>query len=382
MEKVEIYLRLLPLTLVSFFIYDLLSFLPISVWNFFYFEDLLNRFWAILYDPIVFLIDTLILGVLEVSYYLISPFLQITSYDEFYEAYQISKAYLSSFIPAPKYEFWSVLPLTQPDAFLGFLVSYIVDPAMKAILLVSLFLIFLFSFTYLLTLDPKSASGLITSSILGIFSSFYLDYFPTDLSLEGGFWNHLGEPIFLLLMSFYLMSEGLYGIDYIRNMVWEGKRRKDNLSLQKEIIKMSSETLEGENIEEELDREKIRRVRAYLRRIEMEYPNWYDVVEGVYSAPEYKKIAIRVIGYSIVRIILLLFLLTIVLNPLDVLRTVGAPEYLTDSLELLIPQSSLIMMIPVILLFPITSQIISFLKKKRMKSSSERILRGEETSQS
>jgi len=178
------------------------------------------------------------------------------------------------------------------------------------------------------------------------------------------------------------MSEGLYGIDYIRNMVWEGKRRKDNLSLQKEIIKMSSETLEGENIEEELDREKIRRVRAYLRRIEMEYPNWYDVVEGVYSAPEYKKIAIRVIGYSIVRIILLLFLLTIVLNPLDVLRTVGAPEYLTDSLELLIPQSSLIMMIPVILLFPITSQIISFLKKKRMKSSSERILRGEETSQS
>ncbi|MHA1596946.1 MAG: hypothetical protein ACTSWV_04935, partial [Candidatus Asgardarchaeia archaeon] len=222
------------------------------------------------------------------------------------------------------------------------------------------------------------------SSILSFFSSFYLGYFPTDLSLEGGFWNHLGEPIFLLLMSFYLMFETIYGIDYIRNMVWEDRRRKDNLSLQRNILNlkgMSSETLKGGTIEEELDREKIRRVRAYLRRIEREYPNWYDVVEGVYSAPEYRKIAIRVMGYSIVRIILLLFLLTIVLNPLDVLRTVGAPEYLTDSLELLIPQSSLIMMIPVVLLFPIASQIISSLKKRRMKGSSERAFKSGEASQ-
>ncbi|MFW9880453.1 MAG: hypothetical protein ACFFG0_45880 [Candidatus Thorarchaeota archaeon] len=166
----------------------------------------------------------------------------------------------------------------------------------------------------------------------------------------------------------------------------EAKKRMEEIELQqKEGIAVGKffaktgkrfsyvkEMIEKRKLEEEEKKlvtaaSKTRRLGRYIDRLFQEDKEAKDTLTASSSAPRAVNLAISTLMNFIYRVGLLLIISFIIIHPhWFLVSVVGLPDAITESVVMYSPESIIILLLPIMLLFPVLSQLISFVKHRNL----------------
>jgi len=132
------------------------------------------------------------------------------------------------------------------------------------------------------------------------------------------------------------------------------------------------EMIERKKLEEEEKKlitaaSKTRRLGRYVDRLFREDPESRDTLTASSSAPRVGNLALSTIINFTYRIILLLIISFIIIHPKWILGTViQLPPAITESVAMYSPEAIIILLLPIMLIFPVISQLISFIKHRNL----------------
>jgi hypothetical protein len=172
-------------------------------------------------------------------------------------------------------------------------------------------------------------------------------------------------------------------VDKIRE---EAKKRMEEIELeQKEGLVIGKffaktgkrfsyvkEMIERRKLEEEEKKlvtaaSKTRRLGRYIDRLFQEDREAKDTLTASSSAPRAGNLAISTVINFIYRVGLLLIISFIIIHPHWFLDTViQLPDAITESVAMYSPEAIIILLLPIMLLFPVLSQLISFVKHRNL----------------
>ena len=112
---------------------------------------------------------------------------------------------------------------------------------------------------------------------------------------------------------------------------------------------------------------KTRRLGRYINRLFQEDSEARDTLTASSSAPRAGNLAISTIINFIYRVGLLLIISFIIIHPLWFLDTIiQLPDAITESVVMYSPEVIIVLLLPIMLLFPVISQLISFVKHRNL----------------
>ncbi|MBY8983744.1 MAG: hypothetical protein KGD65_01605 [Candidatus Lokiarchaeota archaeon] len=132
------------------------------------------------------------------------------------------------------------------------------------------------------------------------------------------------------------------------------------------------EMIEKRKLEEEEKKlvtaaSKTRRLGRYIDRLFQEDREARDTLTASSSAPRAKNLAISTVVNFIYRVGLLLIISFIIIHPHWFLDTViQLPDAITESVAMFSPEAIIILLLPIMLIFPVISQLISFVKHRNL----------------
>lgn len=369
------------------------SFLPFYnqryMFNFigFFFENYISSWFAfpIGANPTLFTVPGLILE--ELNFFIENIYLLL-----FQILFIASLVYLvlSIFRSHPKYSLFAI----------GYLIAMLILPSM-AFGLKDMFALFYppgISITYL--------EGLFDPRVQGIFSN--LDYFRDLLTF-------LLSPIAYFSIVSYLYLEFAFQVNYIETVTnpslergerletqlkllqkeslmvtanaekirEESKQRKEKLGLEGPTVRKFisqkeqkfsyiKEMIEKRKLEEEEKKlisaaSKTRRLGRYVERLFEEDPEAEDTITAKTSAPQPKNLITSTIFTSFYRVALLIVISFIIIHPQWFLESFfQVPPAISEAVINFSPEIIIIILIPIMLLFPVISQIISYIKHRNL----------------
>ncbi|MFX0026028.1 MAG: hypothetical protein ACFE8M_06405 [Candidatus Hermodarchaeota archaeon] len=274
----------------------------------------------------------------------------------------------------------------------------------------------------LMIIVPLIFSGF--NELLALFqvSIEYLEDLPNPLhpSLKAipidNFFQFLGSPVILLAIISYLYIELAFQINYTETVTRPSLERSDRLELQLEILKSEShyitanvdkikeeaksrmeeleigekttiskffaktsekfsyikEMIEKRKLEEEEKKlvtaaSKTRRLGRYIERLYREDNEAQDTLTARSSAPRAKSLALSTFLNILIRLIVLIIISFIIIHPKWFLEDVfNLPPAITESVVMYSPEIILLLLLPIMLIFPIVSKIISFIKHRNL----------------
>jgi len=166
----------------------------------------------------------------------------------------------------------------------------------------------------------------------------------------------------------------------------ESKKKKEELGIEKEakiskflgmkeqkfsyikemILKKKLEEEEKKLISAAHD---TRRLGSYIERLFIEDSEARDTLTATSSAPRPSKLIISTLTSFFIRVIALISIGFIILHTSWLIISVlNLPEAISGSVAMFSPEIILVVMLPIILLFPISAQIISYVKKRALIS--------------
>ena len=112
---------------------------------------------------------------------------------------------------------------------------------------------------------------------------------------------------------------------------------------------------------------KTRRLGRYIDRLFQEDSEARDTLTASSSAPRAGNLAISTIINFFYRVGLLLIISFIIIHPLWFLDTIiQLPDAITESVVMYSPEVIIVLLLPIMLLFPVISQLISFVKHRNL----------------
>ena len=112
---------------------------------------------------------------------------------------------------------------------------------------------------------------------------------------------------------------------------------------------------------------KTRRLGSYIERLFQEDSEARDTLTASSSAPRAGNLAISTLVNFIYRVGLLLIISFIIIHPHWFLDTViQLPDAITESVVMYSPEAIIVLLLPIMLLFPVLSQLISFVKHRNL----------------
>ncbi|MHA1489396.1 MAG: hypothetical protein ACTSRI_07055 [Promethearchaeota archaeon] len=180
-----------------------------------------------------------------------------------------------------------------------------------------------------------------------------------------------------------IRSESHFVIANVDKIKEEAKKRKEELGLEKEVIgKFLSRTTERFSyVKEMIERKKLeaeekklvsaasktRRLGRYIERLFREDLEARDTLTAKSAAPRSRGLLISTVITFLFRMSLLIIISFIIIHPLWFFANVFfLPPAITKSVAMYSPEVVITLLIPLMLLFPVISQIISYIKHRNL----------------
>ncbi|MCK4686490.1 MAG: hypothetical protein KAT66_00010 [Candidatus Lokiarchaeota archaeon] len=237
-----------------------------------------------------------------------------------------------------------------------------------------------------LPIDDFAAFMASPVTVFGIIAYIYL-----ELSFQANYAETVTKPSLqrsdrLEAQLNILKRESIHitaNVDKIRE---EAKKRREEIETgQKEGISVGKffartskrfsfvkEMIERRKLEEEEKKlvtaaSKTRRLGRYIDRLFKEDPEAQNTLTASSSAPRVGNLAYSTVINFSYRVILLIFISYIIIHPRWFLLNVfNLPPAITESVAMYSPESIIILLLPIMLLFPVISQIISYIKHRNL----------------
>ncbi|TFF94046.1 MAG: hypothetical protein EU543_02195 [Promethearchaeota archaeon] len=286
--------------------------------------------------------------------------------------------------------------------------------ALGCLILMIVIPLIIFGFRDMLALfnlvEPFNSLGIINLNELADPLSPLFDNLPID-----NFFAFLASPVALFAIFSYLYLELAFQINYIDTVTRpslersdrleaqlnllrkeaghitanidkikeEAKKKKEELGIERESIgkfltqkdkKFSyvKEMIEKRKLESEEKKlvraaSKTRRLGRYIERLFREDSEAEDTITAKSSAPRARNLAISTISNAAFRLIMLILISFIIIHPNWFFKNVfQLPPAITESVATLSPEIILILLLPIILLFPVIGKIISYIKHRTL----------------
>lgn len=250
----------------------------------------------------------------------------------------------------------------------------------------------------------------------------YLDEIPNPLDPSfnlipiDDFFQFLASPVILLAIISYVYLELAFQINYTDVVTKPSLQRKDRLEAQLEILEKEShfivanidkikeeakkrkeelgiegkesvnkfllkieekfsyvkEMIEKKKLEEEEKKlitaaSKTRKLGRYVGNLFREDPEARDTITARSSTPKSQTLALSTLINFVSRLTILILLSFVVIHPLWFFRNVfNLPPAITESVAMYSPEVVIILLIPIVLVFPVLSKIISYIKHRNL----------------
>lgn len=194
-------------------------------------------------------------------------------------------------------------------------------------------------------------------------------------------------PAFQISLISYIYVELSLYFNYILEFSGEENKLVEHLEIKKEKLKeiegrkLSLETLKKMDLydylretleekaagisKEELEKAKtLRKLTAYLDRLKLEFPEAEEVILGRKLKKSTKTVLKSSLLELFLRILVVTMLTVVCINPALVLNILNAPLPIVQSVELNMPESTIIFVLPLALVFPLVALIIDYMKVK------------------
>jgi hypothetical protein len=154
--------------------------------------------------------------------------------------------------------------------------------------------------------------------------------------------------------------------------------QKEGLAIGKFFLKTGQrfsyvkEMIEKRKLEEEEKKlvtaaSKTRRLGRYIDRLFQEDSEARDTLTASSSAPRSRNLAVSTVVNFVYRVGILLIISFIIIHPLWFLDTViQLPDAITESVAMFSPEVIIVLLLPIMLIFPVISQLISFVKHRNL----------------
>ncbi|KKN50746.1 hypothetical protein LCGC14_0629640 [marine sediment metagenome] len=131
------------------------------------------------------------------------------------------------------------------------------------------------------------------------------------------------------------------------------------------------EMIERKKLEEEEKKlvtaaSKTRRLGRYIDRLFREDPEARDTLTAKSSAPRSRNLLTSTIVNFTYRVVFLIIISFIIIHPQFILERLDLPPAITESVAMYSPEVIIILLFPIIVLFPVLSQLISFVKHRSL----------------
>lgn len=131
------------------------------------------------------------------------------------------------------------------------------------------------------------------------------------------------------------------------------------------------EMIERKKLEEEEKKlvtaaSKTRRLGRYIDRLFREDPEARDTLTAKSSAPRSRNLLTSTIVNFTYRVVFLIIISFIIIHPQFILGLLQLPKAITESVAMYSPEVIIILLFPIIVLFPVLSQLISFVKHRSL----------------
>ncbi len=283
-----------------------------------------------------------------------------------YNLRSIGGLMLMIIIPLIIFGFQDVLKL------FGIMIPYLealpnpVDPSIKDLPLNNIFLFF-----------ASSIAALAILSYIYLEMAFQINY--TDLVTKPS----LERSDRLEAQLNIIKKESLSVVTNVDKIKEEAKKRKQEIELKKESVgKFLSKTgtsfsyvkemIEQKKLEAEEKKlitaaSKTRRLGSFLERLFREDPEAEDTLTAKSAAPRATNLATSTIINFSIRLVILIIVSYIIIHPNWFLISVfKLPPAITESVELYSPESIIILLLPIMLIFPVISYGISYIKHRNL----------------
>jgi len=268
--------------------------------------------------------------------------LMIFGYNDMLDLFHINNPYINS-LPDPLDPAFSVIPI---DNFFQFLASPVISLAIVSYIYLEL----AFQINYIDTVSKPSLER--------------RDRLESQLEI--------------------LQSESHFVVANIDKIKEEAKVRKEEIdkegktNINKFLLKMEErfsyvkEMIEKKKLEEEEKRlitaaSKTRRLGRYIDRLFKEDPEARDTLTARTSSPKSQSLALSTLINFFSRIIILILVSYVVIQPHWFAENVfNLPPAITESVAMYSPEVIIILLLPIVSLFPVISKIISYIKHRNL----------------
>lgn len=216
-------------------------------------------------------------------------------------------------------------------------------------------------------------------------------YIYLDISFQINYVNLVSKPSLerserLENQLELLHKESLSITTYVDQIKEESKKKKEELGIeQKEKIStfMGKKDQKFSYVKEMIQKKKLeeeekklltaardtRMLGSYLERLFREDPTSRDTLTAATSAPKPSRLVLSTVISFVLRITALIFIGYLILHTAWLITDVFyLPIAISESVALYSPEIILVVMVPVILIFPVVAQLISFVKKRALIS--------------
>jgi hypothetical protein len=181
-----------------------------------------------------------------------------------------------------------------------------------------------------------------------------------------------------------LRSESYYITADVEKIKEEAKKRREELKIEEKatISKFFSKTgesfsyvkemIERKKLEEEEKKlvtaaSKTRRLGSYVDRLFREDPESQDTLTAKTSAPKETSLATSTLINFLFRVTLLVIISFIIIHPKWFLEVVfDMPPAIVESVVMFSPEVIIILLLPIMLIFPVIAKIISYIKHRNL----------------
>ncbi len=163
----------------------------------------------------------------------------------------------------------------------------------------------------------------------------------------------------------------------------EAKKKKEELGIEKESVEVFlmkkerkfsyiKEMIEKKKLESEEKKlitaaSKTRRLGRYAERLFREDPEAEDTLTAKSSAPRSKNLAVSTLINASTRIIVLIFISYIIIHPRwFLINVLQLPDAISKSVAMYSPEAIIVLLLPIMLLFPVVAKVISFIKNRSL----------------
>ncbi|MFX1362197.1 MAG: hypothetical protein ACFE7A_01955 [Promethearchaeota archaeon] len=381
-------LRAISLMTFGYSVYLVLQILSPSVWVWTALPDLVNILWTLINYVFTFALEFIVFSF---------GFLLTSAFPSTQAQLVVSRFIERGWFGPAVSEFPSVMDIVWPAYYFGFQVLFLIA------IITGVFFIVRCK-ARLASASFLSLQGMV---VLGaVFQKVTIGnvFPPTDII---GF---LVNPLFQVVIFTYIFLEVSFHASYTYEVGQPTSLRKESLRKQisaiEEEAKRELKPKEGEKpttpsikrtfspdavqyFREHLERRRvpkesiielesiqdIRRLDIYLKELMREDPEAESTLTAKAAVPSTSRIVMSSVPSIVLRLVVVLVLAFISLNPVAILSIFGAPQPILESLELVTPEIVIIILLPIALCFPLAALIIDFHRARKSKKAIPEIIK-------